>query len=53
MSAEEAQEREDALAEVVDPLFPLARGDADAEKVAWARGAAEEAAAALKDAPCY
>ena len=33
----------------------LGRGDADAdaEKVAWARAAAEEAAAALKDAPCY
>ncbi|KAI0642319.1 RNA polymerase II-associated [Trametes meyenii] len=31
MSAEEAQEREDALAEVIDPLFPLARGDADAD----------------------
>ncbi|KAI0333904.1 RNA polymerase II-associated [Cubamyces sp. BRFM 1775] len=31
MSTEEAQEREEALAEVVDPLFPLARGDADAD----------------------
>ena len=29
MSKEEEQEREEALAEVVDPLFPLARADAD------------------------
>ncbi|KAH9852165.1 RNA polymerase II-associated [Lenzites betulinus] len=42
MSAEEAQEREDALSEVVDPLFPLARGDADAD----AEGEVDEAAAA-------
>ncbi|KAI0832072.1 RNA polymerase II-associated [Trametes gibbosa] len=41
MSAEEAQEREDALSEVVDPLFPLARGDADAD----AEGEVDEAAA--------
>ncbi|KAH9893329.1 RNA polymerase II-associated [Cubamyces lactineus] len=39
MSAEEAQEREEALAEVVDPLFPLARGDADAD----AEGEVDEA----------
>ena len=31
MSPEEAQEREEALAEVADPLFPLARADADAD----------------------
>ncbi|KAI8985739.1 RNA polymerase II-associated [Trametes punicea] len=31
MSMEEAQEREEALAEVVDPQFPLSRGDADAD----------------------
>lgn len=42
MSAEEAQEREDALAEVVDPMFPLARGDADAD----AEGELDDAAAA-------
>ena len=39
MSAEEAQEREEALAEVVDPLFPLPRGDADAD----AEGEVDEA----------
>ena len=39
MSAEEEQEREEALAEVVDPLFPLARGDADAD----AEGEADDA----------
>ncbi|EIW58426.1 uncharacterized protein TRAVEDRAFT_167944 [Trametes versicolor FP-101664 SS1] len=42
MSAEEAQEREDALAEVVDPMFPLARGDADAD----AEGELDDAAVA-------
>ncbi|KAI9062578.1 RNA polymerase II-associated [Trametes sanguinea] len=31
MSAEELQEREDALAEVVDPQYPLPRADADAD----------------------
>ena len=31
MSKEEEQEREEALAEVTDPLFPLARADADAD----------------------
>ncbi|CDO68390.1 hypothetical protein BN946_scf184815.g37 [Trametes cinnabarina] len=31
MSAEEAQEREDALAEVVDPHYPLSRADADVD----------------------
>ena len=31
MSAEEAQEREEVLAEVVDPAYALGRGDADAE----------------------
>ncbi|KAI0352089.1 RNA polymerase II-associated [Trametes cingulata] len=42
MSAEEAQEREEALAEVVDPSFPLARGDADAD----AEGEADDAGGA-------
>ncbi|OJT12440.1 RNA polymerase II-associated protein 1 -like protein [Trametes pubescens] len=42
MSAEEAQERGDALAEVVDPMFPLARGDVDAD----AEGELDDAAAA-------
>ena len=31
MSKEEEEEREEALAEVVDPMFLMARGDADAE----------------------
>ena len=31
MSREEEQEREEALAEVVDPLYPLSRADADAD----------------------
>ena len=31
MSKEEEQEREEALAEVVDPSYPLARADADAD----------------------
>lgn len=31
MSAEEEAEREEALAEVADPMFLLARGDADAD----------------------
>ena len=31
MSKEEEQESEEALAEVTDPLFPLARADADAD----------------------
>lgn len=31
MSKEEEDEREEALAEVADPMFLLMRGDADAE----------------------
>jgi RNA polymerase II-associated factor 1 len=31
MSQEEEVEREEALAEVADPMFLLARGDADAD----------------------
>jgi RNA polymerase II-associated factor 1 len=31
ISKEEEEEREEALAEVVDPMFLMARGDADAD----------------------
>ena len=31
MSKEEEDEREEALAEVADPMYLMARGDADAE----------------------
>lgn len=31
MSREEEEEREEAVAEVADPMFLLARGDADAD----------------------
>lgn len=31
MSKEEEDEREEALAEVADPMFLMARGDADAD----------------------
>ncbi|RDX54366.1 RNA polymerase II-associated [Lentinus brumalis] len=46
MSREEEQEREEALAEVVDPLFPLSRADADAD----GEGEVDDAAGAANGA---
>lgn len=46
MSKEEEQEREEALAEVIDPLFPLARADVDAD----ADGEVDDAAFGLNGA---
>ncbi|KAI0716029.1 RNA polymerase II-associated [Cerioporus squamosus] len=46
MSREEEQEREEALAEVVDPLFPLSRADADAD----AEGEVDDTAGAANGA---
>ncbi|EJF59351.1 hypothetical protein DICSQDRAFT_162524 [Dichomitus squalens LYAD-421 SS1] len=46
MSKEEEQEREEALAEVIDPLFPLARADVDTD----ADGEVDDAAFGLNGA---
>lgn len=43
MSKEEEQEREEALTEVLDPQFPFARGDADAD----AEGEVDDVAAGV------